>query len=130
MRARRDRGFTLVELLVSMMLSMVGLLGLMGLQLVAIRGNGASRNFTEATALAQDRLETVQSIQLASLTNLSETNLGATPNAPVAQKIYSRQTTVTFPAAGQANITVDVSWQDPNLTTTTHHVRLFTTRTQ
>lgn len=55
MRERsRQPGFTLIEVMVSMVILLVGALGLMGLASVGNRLNGDSRRMTRATAIAQD----------------------------------------------------------------------------
>ena len=45
--------------MISMALSTVGLLGLLGLQIISVRGNMMSRNFAEAIGIAQQQLELV-----------------------------------------------------------------------
>ncbi len=52
---------TLVEVLVSMLVAMVGLLGVLAITLVVGRGAAFSRNMSEASLLVQSRLEEVQS---------------------------------------------------------------------
>ena len=134
-RPPRGRGgFTLVELLISLALSVVGLLGLLALQLVSIRGNAASRSFSEATALAQERLEALQLVPYASLSLQDnqaspETHLAPNPGSTT-QQLYTRTTTITVDAANNdTNIQVDVSWSDPSVALVTHHVKLYEVRT-
>ena len=52
-----ERGFTLVEALISMLVTVVGLVSLAGMFTVAMKTNASSRNFTTATTFAQDKLE-------------------------------------------------------------------------
>lgn len=138
-RRRRTRGFTLVEILIALGLSVVGLLGMLALQTVAMRGNASSRNFTEATGIAQTQLEALMVMPYASLSGVDQTeadNVGPTTAAlykPTAkatpEDIYSRQITIT-PGATSTAVLVDVWWLDPQDTTGTrkHHVRLYGTR--
>ena len=127
-RRRRQRGFTLVELLVTLALSMVGLLGGLMMQLMAMRGNAASRNFVEAVGLVQERLETAQSVSYASLAQLAttETNLAPNPGATT-QRLYTRLTTVAA-AGGSTTISVTVSWADGTQAARTHRVTMYEVR--
>ena len=53
----RNRGFTLIEVLIGMIFLAIGLLAIAGMQAASIRGNFSSNNVMEATYIAQDRLE-------------------------------------------------------------------------
>ena len=55
-----QRGFTLIEVLIAMVIATVGLLGLTLMQGSAIEGNGTSSKFSQATFLAQDMLESIK----------------------------------------------------------------------
>jgi prepilin-type N-terminal cleavage/methylation domain-containing protein len=142
-RRRRARGgFTLIELMVSMALSTVGLLGLLALQMIAIRGNMMSRNFAEAIGVAQQRLEVAGHTPYASLSTLADPGVpcttsgnvvtggttGVSPNADTgsAQAIYTRCTSVAANVDNTTDLTVIVFWNDTsgNL----HRVTLVTKR--
>src|SRR4051812_16949777 len=62
--APRQRGFTLVELLISMIVLTVGLLALAGLLGLAIQSNGRNKVDSTATMLAQGVLEEINSTML------------------------------------------------------------------
>ena len=51
------KGFTLIEVLIGLVILSVGLLAIGGLQITSARGNFFSKNLTQATYVAQDRLE-------------------------------------------------------------------------
>ena len=104
-----SRGFTLIEMLVAFGLLFVALLGMMSLEVVAMRANSQSRNVTEAVALAQDKLEAMRRSPIASLSGASETSLGP-QGMPIAGGPYTRVTTVTPGAT--TRIKVAVSWLD------------------
>jgi Tfp pilus assembly protein PilV len=135
-RRRAAGGFTLIEILVSLGLATVGLLGMVALQTVAIRGNATSRNFTEAVGIAQAQIEALQVWPYATLAAVNQTtvgNIGPTTPALYApgskatsEDIYSRKITVTA-GAGMTSLLVDVSWPDAD-NLITHHVKLYTTR--
>jgi hypothetical protein len=56
MRAE-EKGFTLVEGMIAMLVSVVGMIALAGMFSIAIKSNAHSRNLTTATTFAQDKLE-------------------------------------------------------------------------
>ena len=53
----REAGFTLVEAVMAMMVTVVGLVSIAGMFTLAMKTNASSRNFTTATTFAQDKLE-------------------------------------------------------------------------
>ena len=54
---QREGGFTLLELMVAIVILSVGILGVATMQTSAMRANLRGYQMTEATTLAQDRLE-------------------------------------------------------------------------
>ena len=52
-----EGGFTLLEVIVAVSILTFGLLAVASMQLTAIHGNYNASNITEATTVAQDRLE-------------------------------------------------------------------------
>lgn len=107
-------GFTLIEVLVTMIILTIGLLGTAGLTTGVIRGNGFSKNVTSATAIAQTQLEAVQRAGYAKVTT---TDFPATPAAVSMQgKTFSRATTIATntPAANMKQVTVTVTWNEAN----------------
>ena len=62
-RARSsEKGLTLIEALIAMMVTVVGLVSIAGLFAVAMKTNASSRNFTTATTFAQDKLEQLETL--------------------------------------------------------------------
>ena len=53
----RAAGFTMIEAVIAMMVTIVGLVSIAGMFTLAMKTNASSRNFTSATTFAQDRLE-------------------------------------------------------------------------
>ena len=136
-----------------MALTTVGLLGLVALQTVAIRGNMMSRNFGEAMGIAQSRLEQAEHTLYANLSTLQEGTCAATSpptkptcagavvttaspdpqNASSNQAIYSRCTVVTQDVTNnKTTVQVTVCWNDlgynGTTNTTVHAVTLYNVR--
>ena len=55
--SRSAAGFTLIEAIIAMMVTVVGLVSIAGMFTLAMKTNASSRNFTTATTFAQDKLE-------------------------------------------------------------------------
>jgi type IV pilus assembly protein PilV len=123
MRRRRRRsagGFTLIEVMIALVVSLVGLLGALGLTISLMNGGTFARSMTEASTLAQSKLEAVSS-QVITLT--------APPNGPVSPSecldaygtavsgspcpSYTRITTWGLTADGlRRSVSVEVDWTD------------------
>ncbi len=56
-KTKEEKGFTLLEVLVAIVLLTFGLLGVAAMQAMAIKGNAFAGGVTEATTLAGDRME-------------------------------------------------------------------------
>ncbi len=66
-RGMEESGFTLLEVLLAMTILSIGILGISGLAGNAIRSSGYSQALTQATNLAQDRIEALQSVDFMNL---------------------------------------------------------------
>lgn len=131
-RRGRQRGLTLLEVMIALLIATVGLLGALAMVGALVGGTSFSRAATEATVLAQAKIEQVQSqtgVKLAPLTPSgpqTETDLDASGNV-VAGSPYTRVTDWEAAADGLGiEVTVTVSWTDPN--GNAHAVRLQTER--
>ena len=58
----REGGFTLIEVIVAISILTVGLLAVASMQTAAIQGNFFAYRTTQATTIAQDRLEYLMSL--------------------------------------------------------------------
>ena len=107
-----EKGFTLLEVIVAISILTFGLLAVASMQMTAIRGNYNASNITEATTVAQDRLENLMGL-LYSDPLLAQGDDLSDP-APPSPSGY----TVTYdvlnndPIANTRLITVTVQWQD------------------
>lgn len=66
-------GFTLLEVMISLVILSIGLLGLAALTATVIKTNSFSDDFTTATTLAQDKLEELANLSFSN-SNLSDRN--------------------------------------------------------
>ena len=71
---KNKQGFTLVEFLVATAILSIGLLALINLQLMAIRGNRDSKEMTRAIFLAEKKMEELKNTAYASLASGQDTN--------------------------------------------------------
>ena len=107
-----EGGFTLLEVIVAISILTFGLLAVASMQMTAIRGNYNASNITEATTVAQDRLEDLMGL-LYSDPLLAPGN-GLSDPAPPSPSGY----TITYdvldnnPMMNTRLITVTVQWQD------------------
>ncbi len=74
-RRRGQRGFTLLELLITLAITTIGMVGVMSLHLSVGRGNDGAARTNEAMTVATETLEWLRSMTLAKM----ETELGVTP---------------------------------------------------
>ena len=56
---KKSGGFTLIEVLITIVILSVGLLGMASLTTGIINGNAFSKNASTATTLAQDKMEEI-----------------------------------------------------------------------
>jgi prepilin-type N-terminal cleavage/methylation domain-containing protein len=111
---KQERGFTLVEILVALVILSIALLALAGLMATTIRNNAAGGHLTEAATIAQDTLERLR------LSPLNSIPLGImTQDSCVGSTgiVYTRNWTavpnIPFPNNTLDTITITVTWVDP-----------------
>jgi prepilin-type N-terminal cleavage/methylation domain-containing protein len=59
-----EQGFTLIELLIAMSVTVIGLMGLLSVQLTSVRGNQVAGYLDEATVIGQRTIEELRSTPL------------------------------------------------------------------
>jgi prepilin-type N-terminal cleavage/methylation domain-containing protein len=111
----KNKGFTLVEVMIAIVVLSVALLALAGLQIVSIRGNSFGNRMTEALTLAKDLMEEMKNDEWGDIVDWSD-DWPPPPETP----IYHRVCSVTQ-SGNIKTVTVTVSWDNGN-----HRVALVT----
>ena len=119
-RSRHQRGFTLLELLVTLGITVIGLTGLMSLHVATIRGNDSTAKNGEAVAVAQETLETLRAETLTNLqTRFTSLPIDANLDTVVGRNgiTFRRRVLITELTAASSDLIklrVVVQWSDDN----------------
>ncbi|HWP45124.1 MAG TPA: hypothetical protein VNO14_17920 [Blastocatellia bacterium] len=84
--ASSEKGLTLIEAVIAMFVTVVGLVAIAGMFTIAMKTNAHSRNLTTATTFAQDKLEQIGTISFARLVDPSR--MRPNPNATGENDMY------------------------------------------
>lgn len=125
---KSEKGFTLIEVIVAIMLLVVALLGMVSVTTMVIKGNSFSKMMTTATTLAKDKMEDFNNMRYNALpggTSPDYATAGGTVQASATGAYYRRSWTLTAnsPATNMTKIEVKVEWPQPS---PTHNVTLNT----
>ncbi len=112
----KARGFTLIEVVVSMLVFAISMVGLAGFYLGSARLGEGERNLTQATNDARIVMEAIRDVSAAGLATVTATNWTNWATANGLTSLPAEVTTVTYanPAADPLSVTVQVSWQERN----------------
>ena len=83
---RSQAGFTLIEAVIAMMVTVVGIVSIAGMFTLAMKTNASSRNYTTATTFAQDKLEQLGAVSFQRLVDPSR--MTANPGTHGANDAY------------------------------------------
>jgi type IV pilus assembly protein PilV len=106
---RGERGFTVIEVLIAMLVLLIGMAGILTLQLTAMQATSFSRHATEASILSEDKMEALRTMPINLLSDGSD-QVDAR-GVPDEEGLYTRAWTVT-PGASTTALTVSVSWNE------------------
>lgn len=107
--ARAQGGFTIIELMIALTILLIGITGILSMQLTALKATSYSRHATEASVLAEDLMEELRTLPLTDVVDGNEP-VDAQGNYD-ADGVFLRTWTVTG-TADLAIITVTVSWNE------------------
>jgi len=112
-RRKREEGFTLIEVMIAMVLTAIAIMGIIALYVTETKASGFSRHSTEASVLAQDRLEKLRLLGSPPTTIVltSEPNLNERAGTG---GIYTRKYSVTV-GANYADLYCEVDWSDDGI---------------
>jgi type IV pilus assembly protein PilV len=103
-----EEGFTLIEIMITLVILSIGLTSLAGLQVSAIKGNTFSKRMTAAVSIANEKLEQMKDTDYANILSESSTQITRS------NMRFTRQITVTnnSPLANTKTVNVTVTWSD------------------
>jgi prepilin-type N-terminal cleavage/methylation domain-containing protein len=78
-----NRGFTLIEIMIAMVIFVVGMLSVAAMQTGATKGNNTANRSTRAFTWCSDRMEVLMGLPYTDATNLSGAPDPGTPYAPL-----------------------------------------------
>jgi type IV pilus modification protein PilV len=106
---RNDSGFTLIEVMVSMIILSIGVLGLAPLMAVSVTGNSFSNEATRANVLAQDRIEQLKNMAFGAMPYADSTS--SDPKFGCIADVDDESSDATVPS-GVYRIYVKITWTD------------------
>jgi type IV pilus modification protein PilV len=108
----RQSGFTMIEVMISILLTAIAVMGIIGLTSVSVRDSASARHVTEASVLAEDKMELLRATAPSTTGSPDSSPVDAQGSASgSAGAIYTRSWSYTSTTT-QYNITVQVSWKD------------------
>ncbi|MDY6863534.1 MAG: type IV pilus modification protein PilV [Thermodesulfobacteriota bacterium] len=115
-----SKGFTLLEVLIALTILSIGLLGMAQMQIIAIRSNSYAFRFSEASAIVQDKLEELKSLDYLNATDL---DAASSPHTET-EGLFTKTWTVVDnqPTNNMKTVNIEVSWDNSR-----HKVTLSTT---
>ncbi len=106
-----DKGLSLLEVLVAMIILSLGILGMAPMVVMSIEGNNMSRDVLVVSSLAAEKLEYYESLETLPGVPYAETESDLEGGYTRQTAINDNTTDVTIPA-GVCQIDVTISWTD------------------
>jgi type IV pilus assembly protein PilV len=100
---RTEKGFSLIEVMIALVLFAIGLLAFAGLEIVAVRNATYAKDYGKANTYAQQKVEEMKGTDWASVATGSDT----------LEQRYTRAWTVTETGTVKT-VAVTVTWVDPS----------------
>jgi len=108
---KNQKGFTLIEVMIAMVILAVGILGLAPLMVLSIYSNTYSQDLTRATAIAQDCIEQLKNAPNFGACPYNDATNGIDGIYDLAIQADDATSDATVPA-GVYRIKVTISWTD------------------
>ncbi len=112
-----ERGFTLIEMMIALLVFGLGMVTLSSMQLMAMSGSSRGRHATQAAAVAESQMEQLQRLTWAQLGPTGGWSAPVTRTNSVqgqAEAVYSVDWRITDLVANWTrSVDVRVSWNDP-----------------
>ena len=113
----KNKGFSLLEVLIGLVILAVGLLAIAALQTTSVRGNFFSHNLMQGTYVAQDRLESLKNVSYTDPALSVGSHPDGTARVPdipggiIFNRTYN-VTTVNDPNGNYLRIDYVITWND------------------
>jgi len=107
----REKGFTLIEVLIGLIILAIGILAVAGMQITSITGTSFSKNLTKASVIAQDRLEILKGLPLTD----ASFDIKDHPNDINVDIFTGSYQAVKNPSPNYVTITYSVSWMEKSI---------------
>ncbi len=122
-KLRNNKGFTLIEIMISIAIIAIGIFAVMSLIITVMKGNTLSKRVTTATTIAQGKMEDFKNMDYDSIVDDPGTD-----TATAYDTVYHWEANVEddTPATDTKTITVDVYWSSGGTDTTHNNVELKT----
>ncbi len=115
----RQGGFTLLEVIMAISILTVGLLAVGAMQVSAIYGNSLAGRMTEATSMAEEKLEELLSLEYTLTSTNADLEEGEHSGGTDAGYTTTWTVVNNSPVPNTKEITVTVTWRDKFLTKST-----------
>ena len=109
--AHKEKGFTLVEILIALTIFAIGILGVASMQIWGLRGNASAIWHSQAATFAADRIEKLMVDDYATLATYVDATLEDRTDEQGDYTI-TWEVETDKPIDNTATITVDVEWND------------------
>lgn len=120
----KNKGFSLLEILIGVVILAVGILAIAALQTTSVRGNFFSHNLMQATYVAQDRLENLKNLPFTN--DLLKAKDHDESPVTILGVVFNRSYVVIDDAGGYKTINYIVTWNDGS----NHRISFSTIRAQ
>jgi len=110
--SKGSKGFSLIEVLIALVILSISLLGMASLMSTATKYNASGGRLTEATTLAQDKLETLRITPWTQIVSSAADDVVVAPNGTRYTRNWVVATNAVPPDDTLRAVAITVSWND------------------